>query len=163
MLPQLDLSTYVTQIFWMLLCFSLLWILMSVFVTPKIADIIEQRKRKINEYIQKADKLNNQAKEALNKYNETMALAEKKAEQEIEKERADLKAYLRDTENSMSVQLNKKIADSEFNLAKEKKNTMMQIENIAEDLAFEIVRKLGFSAISRQNISEIAHRDKTNG
>ena len=163
MLPQLDLSTYSTQIFWMLLCFSLLWILMSVFVTPKIADVVEQRKRKINEYIQKADKLNNQAKEALDRYNETMAQAEKKAEQEIEKERSELKTYLKDTEDNMSAQLNKKIADNEFNLAKEKKNTLMQIETIAEDLAFEIVQKLGFSAISRQNISEIAHKDKTNG
>ncbi len=163
MLPQLDLSTYSTQIFWMLLCFSLLWILMSVFVTPKIADVVEQRKRKINEYIQKADKLNNQAKEALDRYNETMAQAEKKAEQEIEKERSELKTYLKDTENNMSAQLNKKIADNEFNLAKEKKNTLMQIETIAEDLAFEIVQKLGFSTISRQNISEIAHKDKING
>ncbi|MBR1600675.1 MAG: hypothetical protein IJ677_03770 [Alphaproteobacteria bacterium] len=163
MLPQLDLSTYVTQIFWMLLCFSLLWILMSVFITPKIADVMEQRKRKINEYIQKADKLNNQAKEAIDKYNEMLLSAEKEAEREIETKRAELKSYLHDAENNMSAQLNKKIADNEFNLAKEKRNTLMQIENIAEDLAFEIVQKLGFSSISRQNIYDVAHKDRING
>lgn len=163
MLPQLDLSTYASQIFWLLLCFCSLWFAVSFFITPKIADIIEQRKRKINEYVQKADKLNNQAKQALNKYSETLALAEKNAESVIEKENADLKSYLRETENKISAQLNKKIADNEFNLAKEKNDTLQQIENIAEDLAFEIVQKLGFSAITRQDISTIAQRDKTNG
>ena len=163
MLPQLDLSTYASQIFWLLLCFCSLWFAVSFFITPKIADIIEQRKRKINEYVQKADKLNNQAKQALNKYSETLALAEKNAESVIEKENSDLKSYLRETENKISAQLNKKIADNEFNLAKEKNDTLQQIENIAEDLAFEIVQKLGFSAITRQDISTIAQRDKTNG
>lgn len=163
MLPQLDLSTYMSQAFWLVLCFCLLWFAVANFITPKIADVIEQRKRKINEYIQKADQLNSQAKSALDKYNETLASAEKNAEQEIEKGNSELKNYLRDAEHKMSVQLNKKIADNEFALAKEKKDTLQQIENIAEDLAFDIVRKLGFSSITRQNIAEVSRKGKTNG
>lgn len=163
MLPQLDLSTYTSQIFWLLLCFCLLWIMVSFFITPKISEVVEQRKRKINDYVQKADKLNSQAKEALDKYNETLAQAEKKAEQEIAKERAELKTYLQDTEKKMSAELNKKMSDNEFNVAKEKQNTLQQIENIAEDLAFEIVQKLGFSNISRKDVLEVAQKDKANG
>ncbi len=163
MLPQLDLSTYASQIFWLLLCFCFLWFVMSNFITPKIADTVEQRKRKIDEYVNKADALNSQAKSALDKYNETLAQAEKKAEQEIAKEQAELKDYLRNTENQMSAELNKKIADNEFDLAKEKKNTLLQIENIAEDLAFEIVHKLGFSGITRQDIAKVSQRNKING
>ena len=163
MLPQLDLSTYSSQIFWLLLCFCLLWLMVSVFVTPKIADVVEQRKRKINEYIKKADSLNLQAKLALDNYNETLAQAEKKAEQEIAKEQNELKDYLKNTENKMSAELNKKIADNEFILAKEKKNTLQQIEFIAEDLAFDIVQKLGFSAITRQDIARVSQKDKANG
>ena len=163
MLPQLDLSTYSSQIFWLLLCFCLLWLMVSVFITPKIADVVEQRKRKINEYIKKADSLNSQAKLALDNYNETLAQAEKKAEQEIAKEQNKLKDYLKNTENKMSAELNKKIADNEFILAKEKKNTLQQIESIAEDLAFDIVQKLGFSAITRQDIAKVSQKDKANG
>ena len=162
MLPQLDLSTYVSQAFWLVLCFCLLWFAVTNFITPKIADVIEQRKRKINEYIQKADKLNSQAKEALDKYTETLASAEKKAEQDIAKERSELNAYLRETENKMTAQLNKKIADNEFNLAKEKQATMQQIETITEDLAFEIVQKLGFSGITRKDVAEVLKKDKVN-
>ena len=56
--------------------------------------------------------------------------------------------------------LNRKIADNEFLLAKEKKNTLQQIENISEDLAFEIVQKLGFSNITRQDIALTAQKEK---
>lgn len=163
MLPQLDLSSYASQTFWLLLCFGLLWFLMATFVTPKIADVLEQRKRKINEYVKKADKLNTQAKETLDKYNLTLSQAKKNAEQEIEKERAELKEFLKNAENKMSSQLNKKIGDNEFNLAKEKKNTLLKIEDMSVDLALEIVHKLGFSKISRQDIAEIAQKDKSNG
>ena len=54
-MPQLDTSSYFSQLFWMLVCFCCLWALLSTFVIPKIADAMEQRKRKIDEYIQKAD------------------------------------------------------------------------------------------------------------
>lgn len=163
MIPQLDLSTYVSQVFWLLTCFVLLWISVSVFITPKIADVLEQRKRKINEYIKKADKLNTQAKETADKYTLTLEQAQKRAEQKAADERAALKDYLSDTENKMTEQLNKKIAGNEFTLAKEKKNTLLKMEDIAEDLAFEIVQKLGFFAISRKDIADIAQKDKLNG
>ena len=66
-MPQLDLSTFASQAFWMVLSFCLLWILLSIFVTPKIADVLEQRKRKIDDYIRKAEKLNQQAKASLDR------------------------------------------------------------------------------------------------
>ena len=101
-----------------------------------------------------------QAKEALNKYNAALAEAENTAQNEMQNGKAELKAYLDDAENKMTAKLNRKIADNEFLLAKEKKNTLQQIENISEDLAFEIVQKLGFSNITRQEIALIAQKEK---
>ena len=159
-MPQLELSTYFSQFFWLILCFCILWLMLSLFITPKLSDIIEQRKRKINDYVQKADKLNMQAKEALDRYNTSLAQAEEIAEKEMQKGKDELKAYLSDAENKMTASINRKIADNEFLLAKEKKNTLQQIENISEDLAFEIVKKLGFSNIKRQDIAAIAQKEK---
>ena len=82
-MPQLDLSTYASQAFWMILSFSVLWILLSVFVTPKITDILEQRKRKMDDYIRKAEKLNQQAKLSLEKYEKALNDAKIKANENI--------------------------------------------------------------------------------
>ena len=78
-MPQLDISTYISQAFWVILCFCFLWFFLAVFITPKIADIQEQRKRKIYDYLQKAENLNNQAKLVLENYQNSLDSAKKKA------------------------------------------------------------------------------------
>ncbi len=121
---------------------------------------MEQRKRKIDEYIQKADALNQQAKESIDKYHAILNEAEQTSQAEIQKGRDELQKYLKNTEADLSKKLNRKIADNEFTLAKEKKDTMQQIETIAVDLAYEIVQKLGFKQISRKDVSALAVKEK---
>ena len=158
-MPQLDPSSYISQVFWLLVSFCLLWFLLAYFVMPKIADVVEQRKRKIDEYIQKADALNLQAKASLERYHDTLAEAEETAQKEIAAGKKQLKEYLHNAESKLAKELNQKIADNEFTLAREKRETLQQIEFIAQDLAYEIVHKLGFKQISRAEIAQIALKD----
>lgn len=155
-MPQLDLSTYASQAFWMVLCFSLLWLLLSIFITPKIADVLEQRKRKIDDYIRKAEKLNQQAKASLEKYVQTLNEAKAKAAADIAANQKESAAFLAEEERLLNERLNKQIADSEFKLAKEKKETMQQIQNISQNLAFDIVQKLGFAEITENDVKAVA-------
>lgn len=155
-MPQLDLSTFASQAFWMVVCFSLLWILVSVFVTPKITDVLEQRKRKIDDYIRKAEKLNQQAKTSLEKYEQALNEAKIKASADIAASQKESAAFLAAEEKMLNERLNKQIADSEFKLATEKKETLQQIESLSQNLAFEIVQKLGFTQISKEDIANAA-------
>ena len=155
-MPQLDLSTYASQAFWMVLCFSLLWLLLSIFITPKIADVLEQRKRKIDDYIRKAEKLNQQAKASLEKYEQTLNEAKAKAAADIAANQKESAAFLAEEERLLNERLDKQIADSEFKLAKEKKETMQQIQNLSQNLAFDIVQKLGFAQITENDVEAVA-------
>ena len=157
-MPQLDLSTFASQAFWMVLSFCLLWILLSIFVTPKIADVLEQRKRKIDDYIRKAEKLNQQAKASLAKYEQALNEAKQKAAASIAENQKESASFLVAVEKLLNERLNKQIADSEFKLATEKKETMLQIESLSQNLAFEIVQKLGFTNISKKDIIDAADR-----
>ncbi|MBQ8670974.1 MAG: hypothetical protein IJ525_00445 [Alphaproteobacteria bacterium] len=157
-MPQLDFATYLSQAFWLIVCFCFLWAVLANFITPKIADIQEQRKRKIDDFIQKADKLNKQAQKSLDKYNNALNEAKNVAEKQIEAGKSELKNYLDEAERKSAIKLGKKIADSELLVAKEKKETMQQIEIIAQDLSFDIVQKLGFSHISKQDIANISKK-----
>lgn len=157
-MPQLDLSTFASQAFWMVLSFCLLWILLSIFVTPKIADVLEQRKRKIDDYIRKAEKLNQQAKASLAKYEQALNEAKQKAAASIAENQKESASFLVAEEKLLNERLNKQIADSEFKLATEKKETMLQIESLSQNLAFEIVQKLGFKNISKKDIIDAADR-----
>lgn len=160
-MPQLDFSMYASQALWMIGFFCLLWAMLAIFVTPKIADIQEQRKRKIHEYVHKAEQLNHKAQVSLEKYETTISAAKEKAKADIETHQAEVKAYLRETEVQMAAKLNQQIASSEFLLAKEKQETLQQIEQIAESTALEIVHKLGFKQISSVDIEKIAKKENS--
>ena len=161
-MPQLNLATFLSQSFWLLISFCLLWMLLSIFIMPKITNVIEQRKRKINDYIQKAEKLNYMAQDSLVKYENTLEKAKTSAHQELENGRAKLKAHLSKNEKKMTAELNQKIADNEFLLAKEKKKTMQEIEGLSEDLAYSVLQKIGFTQISRHDITQVAMESRVN-
>ena len=160
-MPQLDFSMYASQGLWMIGFFCLLWAMLAIFVTPKIADIQEQRKCKIHEYVRKAEQLNRKAQSALEKYEATITEAQDKAKAEMEDNQKQIKDYLQQSEAQMSAKLNQKIASSEFLLAKEKQETMQQIEDIAETLAFQVTQKLGFKDISISDIQQIAKKENS--
>ena len=162
-MPQLDWSTFVSQAFWLIVCFCALWAMLAFLVMPKLANVVELRKRKIVDYVQKADSFNTAAKNSLNKYNETLAAAKAQAEQQLSDGRAELKKQLESTNRQMTERLNKKIADNEFLLASEKNETLLQIEDISQELAYSILQKLGFLNISREEVAKVALKEKNNG
>lgn len=49
-MPQLDFTTYSSQIFWFLICFSLLYICASKIILPRIKEIIANRANIIGNY-----------------------------------------------------------------------------------------------------------------
>ena len=77
-MPQLDTSTFTSQLFWLVVCFFSMMFIMSKFIIPKIADIMEQRQRKIHGYLNKAADLKEQAEAALRKYQNALAAATEK-------------------------------------------------------------------------------------
>lgn len=72
-MPQLDVSTYSTQIFWLCLCFGVLFIIAKTFIVPNMNEIFGNRLRHINSLLEQAEK---QAQEAQKIDAETTAFIE---------------------------------------------------------------------------------------
>ncbi|MEE6206726.1 MAG: hypothetical protein VZR95_01570 [Alphaproteobacteria bacterium] len=162
-MPQIDVSTFLSQAFWLLVCFCTLWGLLSVCITPKLTDIIEQRKRKINDFIQKAEQLRSQAEQSLQSYNQAITTAKAAAEKEIADSKKELDAYLTKSEQDLTVKLHKKIQLHEAALEEEKQVASQQIVIVAQDLALDIVKKFGFGKITKRDIAKIAEKEGLNG
>lgn len=158
-MPQIDASTFFSQAFWLVLCFCTLWMLLSLFVMPKFAYIKEQRKRKINEYLFKAEAFKTQAQQAIDTYNKIIDDAQNAADESFTRGEAELIAHLQQEAETAREQLSQKIAQQEADLADEKINTEQQIEFMAQNLALDIVNKFGFSGINRADIEKISAKD----
>lgn len=150
-MPQLDASTYLSQIFWLLVTFLSLWLIMSWFIIPRIEDIMEQRRQKIDGYIQKAEKINKQALQSLDKYEKALKKAKEKANLRIEQNKTDLVKTVSEKHAEIEDILNRKIADNEYMLEKQRQETLETVEQISELLADHILVKFG---IKKESINK---------
>lgn len=153
-MPQLEISTYITQIFWLITTFLCFWLIMDKLIIPRISETIEDRKRKYDEFILKAEEINKKALSVLNQYEEKLAAAKANAAEQISKNEAELKAFIQEEENNISNRLKIKVAESEELLLREKKETMSQIEELSQKAALNILQQLDVKSITLTDIKD---------
>lgn len=146
-MPQLEISTYLSQFFWLITSFLSLWFFMAWFIIPKIEEVMEQRRRKIDDFVQKAEKINKQALVSLNKYEKALAKAKSEAQTAIEQNKKQLEETVINRHTEIEELLNKKIADTEFMLAKERQETISAIDEISFKIAEQILIKLDIKSV----------------
>ena len=142
-MPQLDPSTYVSQIFWLLVSFFSLWLVMSWFIVPKIEDVLKQRRQKIDDFVKKAEKINKQALQSLDKYEKALKKAKDQANERILQNKEDLAKLISGKHAEIEDILNRKIADNEYLITKQRQETLNTVENVSEQLANSILVKFG--------------------
>jgi len=97
-MPQLDVTTYTSQLFWLIICFSLLYLAIKYQTIPKLEQILQNRWNHIEGAQEEAKLLKVNAKsietqctmsvkKAKNLALETIENATKKSKSEIDKER----------------------------------------------------------------------------
>lgn len=159
-MPQFDVSTYISQIFWLLLCFSIFWFIMDRLLIPKISEMIEARKRKYDDLIAKAEAINSKALETLRLYDEKLAVAKAKASEQINKNEQELQNYIKDKEKEIDIKLQQKTEESEKKLQEETEEAMGKIEEIVVSASYTIIQQLGIKSVSKEDIQNIAHKGK---
>ena len=69
-MPQLDPEFWISQIFWLIITFGILYIVLSKFILPKISSNLELRKSQIQENIETAEKQREISEVKLKEYDE---------------------------------------------------------------------------------------------
>ena len=150
-MPQLDTSTFTSQLFWLIVCFFSMLFIMSRFIVPRIADILEQRQRKIDGYLNKAHNIRLEAEESLKKY---QAEATAEANRSLAATQAELNAYMQAKQDELAAKLQKKIAAGEAEIAKSKEEAMARVKDMSEELAQAVVAKIGLTSITAKQLKE---------
>ena len=146
-MPQLDFSVFPSQFFWLVINFVLMLIIMSRFIIPKTAEMINLRKEKIDGDLEKAAEIKKQVEATIEKYNEALASANSKAKISLQKNRDELKETINRRQADLITRLNAEIEAGEEKIANSKAKALQKIEEASADLAVEVLGKLGFSGI----------------
>jgi F-type H+-transporting ATPase subunit b len=142
-MPQLEqIGTFPSQIFWLILTFAALFVIIWKVAAPKIADALENRQRRIEDNLARAEELKNEVEAARDAYEESLQSARAEAQSAIKEAHDAIQAEAAKRGDELGQDLAKRIADAEANIAKAKADALASIQDAAGDVAASVVEKL---------------------
>ena len=156
-MPQLNPEFWVSQIFWLILSFGILYLVLSKMVLPKISDNLETRKSQILENIDTAEKQREESENKIKQFEKIILESKIEAKNYFNEKRQKV---LEDIAKKRSV-LEKDI-DSEINAAEEEINKLKntsgeKINKIAIETSSELIKKLIGAEVNNSSISAIVN------
>jgi len=141
-MPQLDVSTYATQVFWLAITFTTLFIIMWKVAIPKIINVLEARQDKIDSQLNRAETLKKEAEAAMAAYEASLTEARTKAAATVTEAAAKIAELTHDSETELAQRLNKKLSDSEKAIDKAKNDALKDMRTVAVEVAQSATEKL---------------------
>ena len=161
-LPQLDIETYASQIFWLIVTFIVLYFLVAKIAMPRIAEVLEGRQERIEDDLDKAETLKKEAylvrveyEKALSSAREEAHEATRRAQEEIAKHGAEVEALANQKVANMLKDAEDRI-DAARTEASSKKETVTDTleQNVARDIIGDTVKKMVGIDVSPEDVNE---------
>ena len=140
--PPLDPSTFAPQLFWLAVSFGALYLILSRVALPRVSEVIEERRDRIQRDLDSAERLKDETEKALTGYEKALADARGNASNIAREERETLNADVAAEQAKVEDQITAKLADAEARIAATKSKALQSINVIAADTAVAIVSKL---------------------
>jgi F-type H+-transporting ATPase subunit b len=148
----LDSSTFAPQLVWLALSFGLLYVLLKRFALPRVGEVIEERRERIQRDLDKAEQLKADTEQALAAYEQALAEARTKAGVIAKDMRDKLAAEVDEERAAVEAQIAQKLADAEARIAQSKSRAMASVGDIAADTAGAVVTKLLGREVSKDEV-----------
>jgi len=141
-MPQLDATTYASQILWLIITFSILYYLLKTKALPRVADILEARQERISNDLDKAAALRAEAEAAAEEYAKVVAEAQEKASAAIKATRDAVSADISARTAALDKELGNKIGEAERAIAAARAKALAELEDVAVEAAQAATRRL---------------------
>ncbi len=140
--PPFDRETFPSQLFWLAVCFVLLYLITSRLVQPRVTGIIDSRKNRIAGDLAEASRFKGESEEVIAAYEKALADGRARAQTIASETRDRLQAEADRNRKSLEEQLNGRLAEAERTIAATKSAAMANVRGIATEAAAAIVTRL---------------------
>lgn len=141
-MPQLDLSTWPPQLFWLAVTFLALYFVISRVAIPRTGGVIALRKSTIDGDLAKARTFKDETENAVRSYEAALADAKAKAQAIGLENRNKLNVEIEGERAKLDAALGAKIATAEKKVAASRDKALEDISAMAADIASDIVEQL---------------------
>ena len=154
-MPQLNPEFWVSQIFWLIITFGILYIVLSKFILPKISSNLELRKSQIQENIETAEKQREISEVKLKEYDEIILKSKLEAKNIFKNAREKIIKDINLKKETLDKQLDDEISNAEEEIKTLKRDATDKINKIAIETSSDLLKKLIGTEINNSSISAI--------
>ena len=141
-MPQLEISTFPSQIFWLVVSFLLLYLIMSRIIIPRISSVIKSRENEIKNNIHISEQMYKDTEIINDEYEETKKNIENEARQIINHLKETTNKKITKSTELLKKRLEQKLEKNEQEIINKKKKALKEINKISLNLSEEILKKL---------------------
>ncbi len=154
-MPQLNPEFWVSQIFWLILTFGIMYLVLSKMILPKISNNLESRKSQVLENIEAAEKQRENSDAKLKEYDEIIYKSKLEANSIFNQAREKAIKNIGAKKEILDKQIDSEIAEAEKELNTLRKNAPNRINKIAIETSSELLKKLIGAEVNNSSISAI--------
>ena len=154
-MPQLNPEFWVSQIFWLVITFGILYVVLSKLILPKISANLESRKSQISDNIEAADKQREESEVKLKEYEEILKKSKTEARSIFSQAREKALKDINTKREILDKLIEDEIKKAEDEINKLRKDAPVKINNIAKETASLLTQKLIGAEVNNSSISAI--------
>ena len=154
-MPQLNPEFWVSQIFWLIITFGILYIILSKLILPKISTNLELRKSQISDNIEAADRQREDSETKLKEYDEVISKSKTEAKNIFNQAREKALKDINLKREVLDKQIDEEVKKAEEEINKLKLKAPEKINKIAIEASSELIQKLIGAEINNSSISAI--------
>ena len=153
-MPQLNPEFFVSQLFWLAVFFSFLFIFLWRISLPRIAKVLENRQKKIDENLSLTKELQEQSQEIENNINSQIYKAKQENDDQIKKTILSMQDNVASELLSLDKELDEKISNTEKEILINRDNQMKIIESEIASITKITVAKITNLKLSDNDINQ---------
>ena len=154
-MPQLNPEFWVSQIFWLVLTFGILYIILSKLILPKISNNLESRKSQILENIETAEKQREESEKKVKEFEKIILESKIEAKNYFNEARQKILEDITIKKNSLDKDIDDEISAAEQEIKNLKTASSEKIKNIAIETSSELIKQLIGEEANNSSISAI--------
>jgi len=154
---QLNPEFWTAQIFWLILIFSSLYLIVWKIFLPRITYSIENRKSRVVNNLDEAQKLKENAEKKLKEYNKIIEKSKKEAKKIIDDNKKKLDKDIENKKQKLNDEIEKELMIAEKEIKDLKKTSISSMGDIATETSTEIIRQIINTEVNKSNVSAIVN------
>ena len=133
-MPQLDVTFFPTQIFWLVITFVPLYLIIWKIVVPRITDTLEARQKRIDDNLERANTYKDEAEAANRAYEKSIREAKAMADQIIIEAKLKLSEEVKAKETELAEKLDTLLLESDSRIQSTLNSALDTMNNVAEEI-----------------------------